>query len=67
MQQGAFPSTEKPNGNKQQWIDKVGTWRYFALILADFDPVRADAIMGYPESTIAQAFVSRTCYNYSEK
>jgi len=34
------------------------------LILAGFDPVRADAIFDSPALTIAEAYVSKMAYDY---
>jgi hypothetical protein len=36
------------------------------LILAGFDPVKADAIFDQPAQTIAEAFVSKMAYEYTE-
>jgi hypothetical protein len=36
-------------------------------MLAEFDPDRADAIFDKPAHVIAEAYVSKMCYEYSEK
>lgn len=59
-----MPEGARPDGNKQKWIEKVGSWKYYALILANFDPVRADAIWDTPAEEIAVSFVSMLCYNH---
>lgn len=64
--EGYFTSNEKPSASKKRWIEKIGSYRYFALLLADFNPVTANLIYNQRASVIAQAYVSRACYNYSE-
>lgn len=59
-----MPEGAKPDGTKKKWIESVGTYRYYALILANFDPARADVIFDNPAHEIAEAFVSMLCYNH---
>lgn len=51
---------------KSIWTNKIGNSRYNALILAGFDPVKANSIMDMRIDQIAQAFVSKMCYEYSD-
>lgn len=57
---GSGPTSLK----KSIWTNKIGNSRYNALILANFDPVRANAIMELRIDQIAQAYVSKMCYEY---
>jgi len=61
-----MPSGAKPDATKQKWIEIVGIWKYYSLILAGFDPVKADAIFNNPAHDIAEAYVSQMCYNHKE-
>lgn len=49
---------------KQKWIDRVGAYRYYALMLANFNPAVADEIWNRDAVTIAEAFVSKLCHEY---
>jgi hypothetical protein len=59
-----MPAGAKPDGTKQKWIERVGTYRYYALILSNFDPLKAEAILDLQAHEIAEAFVSSLCYNH---
>lgn len=59
-----MPSGAKPDGTKQKWIESVGLWKYYSLILAGFNPVRSEGIFDNPAHEIAQAYVSLMCYNH---
>ena len=54
----------KDDGYRQKWIEEVGTYKYYSLLLANFDPVKADEIFNQPADTIAMAVVSQRAYNY---
>jgi hypothetical protein len=58
------PKGAKPDGTKQKWIEGMGTYYYYSLILAGFDPAKADAIHDRPAHEIAEAYVSMMCYNH---
>lgn len=62
----AFVSGGKQDPNKQKWIEKVGAYYYYCLVLANFDPNRADAIFDNPADVIAQAWVSKVAYEHIE-
>jgi hypothetical protein len=57
----------KRNEAKEKWIEKVGTYWYFSLVLAGFDPVKADQIFDNPAHVIAEAFVSMMAFNLSNE
>lgn len=59
---GGKPSSAK----KGIWIRRIGTYRYYALTLAGFDPVRADAIWDQPAHLIAMAVMSKMNYEHVE-
>jgi hypothetical protein len=50
--------------NRQAWVEQVGTYYYYALILGEFDPIRADRIFDQPAHVIAEAYVSKMAYQY---
>jgi hypothetical protein len=52
---------------KAKWIEAIGTYRYYALILAQFNPVEADLIHNMPAHLIAEAFVSKLSHEFSPK
>lgn len=58
--------SSKRNPPKEKWIDSVGVWWYYSLVLAGFDPIRASVIFDNPAHVIAEAFVSMMAYNYVE-
>jgi hypothetical protein len=62
-----IPKNSSGNGNKQAWIDYVGVYYYYSLILSGFNPVLADAIHDNPAHVIAEAYVSQMCHNYTDK
>jgi hypothetical protein len=49
---------------KSIWTNKIGSSRYNSFILANFNPVEADKIMDMRADQIAQAFVSKMCFEY---
>jgi hypothetical protein len=62
-----FPASGKDKDGKKrsEWIERVGTWKYYALVLAGFDPIKADEIYRMtPPDKIAEAICSQTCYKY---
>jgi hypothetical protein len=61
------PKNSKGNGNKQAWIESVGVYYYYSLLLADFNPVVADAIYNQPAHVIAEAYVSQMCHTYVDQ
>jgi hypothetical protein len=56
----------KRNLEKEKWIEGVGVWWYYSLVLAQFDPIRASVIFDNPAHVIAEAFVSMMAYNHVE-
>lgn len=60
-------ATSEPPESKTKWIEDVGTYWYYALILANFNPDQAEKIFDNPADVIAEAFVSMKCYNWSPK
>jgi|AntRauTorcE11897_2_1112592.scaffolds.fasta_scaffold22595_2 hypothetical protein len=60
-------SSSNPPQTKQQWIENTGTYHYYALILANFNPNSALDILDNPADVIAQAYVSMKCYDWSPK
>jgi len=54
------------SAKKSIWVNRIGTYRYYAQILADFDPIRADQIFDTRADQIAESFVSKMCYDYVE-
>jgi hypothetical protein len=59
-----YSGTGAPSLKKSIWTNKIGNSRYNALILANFNPAQADKIMDMRADQIAQAFVSKMCYEY---
>jgi hypothetical protein len=57
----------KENQAKRQWIEEVGIYKYYALILTGFNPVLADQVFDQPADVIAAAFVSKQAYEYIDK
>lgn len=55
------------NQAKEKWIEQVGSYWYFSLVLAGFNPVVADEIFDKPAHVIAEAFVSMMAYNYVDQ
>lgn len=51
---------------KKRWVKHVGAYRYYSLILGNFNPVTADVIFDNPAHVIAEAFVSKMTYEYVE-
>lgn len=62
----AFIKSGKGNAAKQRWIEEVGVYYYYCLVLSDFNPVVADQIFDSPAHVIAEAFVSKIVYNTHE-
>jgi hypothetical protein len=54
------------NGFRIIWSNRVGSYKYFAYILAGFDPLKAKEIWDFPAHEIAEAYVSKVCYEYVE-
>jgi hypothetical protein len=52
---------------KKRWVKHVGAYRYYSLILGNFNPVTADVIFDNPAHVIAEAFVSKMTYEYVEQ
>lgn len=52
--------------SKQRFANAIGVYRYYSLVLAQFNPILADEIYDQPADKIAQAFVAQICYNYVE-
>jgi len=44
----------------------MGTYRYYAHVLAGFDPVKADRIWDMPADHIAMAIMSKMTYEHVE-
>lgn len=62
----AFIKTGGPQDpNRAKWIHDLGVYYWYSLILAEFDPVRADAIFDQPADVIAAAYVSKLAYEYT--
>ena len=59
-----MPAQSKAAPEKQKWIERIGSYRYYALMLANFNPVEADRIWDTDAVTIAEAFVSKLCHEY---
>lgn len=59
-----YSGTGAPNLKKSIWTNKIGNSRYNAYILAGFNPAEAEKIMDMRADQIAQAFVSKMCYEY---
>jgi len=57
-------NSAQADGNKQRWIEQIGVYYYYSLILSAFDPVRADAIFDLPAHRIAEAYVSKMAYEF---
>ena len=49
------------------WVQTVGAYRYYSLVLAGFDPIRADAIYDTTADVIALAFVSKMAFESPDK
>lgn len=62
----AFINGAKGNPDKQKWIETIGAYMYYSLILAAFDPVQARQIHDSPAHHIAQAYVTKMAYEYVE-
>ena len=56
-----------PPQTKKDWIEDVGVYWYYSLILAKFNPTEARNIFDSTAEEIAQAYVSMKCYEYSPK
>jgi hypothetical protein len=54
------------SAKKNIWVNRIGVYKYYAYILADFDPKRADEIYDSRADQIAESFVSKMCYDYVE-
>ncbi len=59
-----YSGTGAPSLKKSIWTNKVGSARYNALILANFNPSEAEKIIDMRADQIAQAFVSKMCFEY---
>lgn len=44
----------------------LGSYRYFSMILANFDPQKADVIFDNPAHIIAEAYASKVIYEYRD-
>lgn len=42
----------------------MGEYKWFSLVLAEFNPVEADKIFNLPADQIAEAYVSQRAANY---
>jgi len=62
----AFSKGGKSDPNKQKWIETVGAYYYYCLILADFNPNVANEIFNNEAHVIAQAWVSKVSYEHVE-
>ena len=51
---------------KKQFGSHIGSYYYFSLLLANFDPVRAMVIHDNPAHDIAEAYVSMLATQHSE-
>ena len=64
-----FPSPpDSASQTREIWIEKVGGWRYNCLLLADFDPMKAELI--YWNSTVKQiydALISKRAFTHYEQ
>jgi hypothetical protein len=64
-----FPSRPDASAQtRETWIDKVGSWKYNCLLLADFDPMKADSL--YWNCTVRQiydALISKKAYSHHEQ
>lgn len=58
--------SEPPPG-KKEWIEEIGAFQYYAHVIADFDPVRADKAYDLPADRIALALVSKRFYEHISK
>jgi hypothetical protein len=63
----AFVSGGKSDPNRQSWVARVGTYWYYSLILANYNPVTAEQIFDNPADTIAESWVTKMAYEYVEK
>lgn len=61
-----FSAGGKGSMRKRIWISQIGEYRYHAQVLADFDPIKADAIFDQPADVIAESVVSKMCHDYIE-
>jgi hypothetical protein len=62
----AFVKGGKSDPNKQKWIETVGTYYYYCLILSNFNPNVAEQIFDNPAHIIAQSWVSKVAYEHVE-
>ena len=60
----SFPGRGKPVAERDRFIDLIGIYKYHALTLADFDPIKANRIFDSPADVIAEAVTARMCFNY---
>jgi hypothetical protein len=58
------PNAGLQNGFKTIWANKVGSFKYLSLILANFDPYKAEMIWDQRADNIALAYVSKVCYEF---
>lgn len=63
---GSFGSGGHPNIDKVIWIQRLGAFEYYSLILAAFNPITAEAIFDNRADVIAKAFVSKMAYEHVE-
>lgn len=56
----------KKNPNKAKLIEDIGEYYYHSLVLANFDPVQADAIFDNPAHKIAESMVAMMAHNFRE-
>ena len=59
-----MPSSQKKDAEKDKWIQLVGAYWYYSLILAHFNPVLALQIFDNTADFIAESFVSKLCHDY---
>lgn len=62
-----FLAGGKDDPNKKAWIQHIGMYRYYSLVLAGFDPIRAEAIYDNPAHVVAEAFVSKIVSEHIDK
>ena len=60
------PNAGKANPNREGVVKAVGEYRWFCLLLANFNPCVADQIHNNPADKIAEAYLAKTAYEYVE-
>jgi hypothetical protein len=51
---------------KTKWSAHIGTYYFYCLSLANFDPVRADVLHDSPAHAIAEAVVTKMATTYTD-